>query len=596
MHALTGAGVTMAGQTREERRDAEFAAYMQARQPSLLRTAYLLSGDRHTAEDLVQTALAKLYLSWDKVQSRDSVDGYVRRILVNENNSLWRRGWKRREHATEVVPDVRAPRGPVRRRARRRAVGRRADPPAQGARRGGAALLRGAERGRDRRGARHLRRHREVPVQPRARRPARASPPDPGPPQPRGGRAMNRPDELERLLGQQLHQQVDGMTDAPIGLGDVKGRAGRIRRNRRIAGGVAVAAVLAVAVPTALLVAPGSQQCRRGAPRPTGPTTTMLTLDGLEVGAAPTIEYFDEQGVVLPVQGVVPLDGELPGADRGPRRRRLAGREPEHGRAGRPDRRLRAHDAARNISQSLVTTPDRDKVAFVYAETGAQTLIVARPERLRGRSDLGPPELGSPSRSTSSTTGTVLYSDTDQPGADRDRARPPDGTTGTFGGDFVTAGRDRPRPPGGSPCRRRRTTTAAAASASSTSPRRQPSATVWETCDYRSVAFSPDGRLRAGHRPLPVRQGKPSLSASSTPTPAALVASFVQERRGDQTPSLPPASPGRTDDSVRRGRRRRAGDAAILRLGVDGSIEQAVARRRGRGRRAVLPGRWTGRW
>ena len=47
---------------------------MEARQPSLLRTAYLLTGDRHTAEDLVQTALAKLYLSWDKVQQRDSVD------------------------------------------------------------------------------------------------------------------------------------------------------------------------------------------------------------------------------------------------------------------------------------------------------------------------------------------------------------------------------------------------------------------------------------------------------------------------------------------------------------------------------------------
>jgi RNA polymerase sigma-70 factor (sigma-E family) len=87
-------------------RDAEFSAYMEARQPSLLRTAYLLTGDKHTAEDLVQTALAKLYLSWDKVQKRDSVDGYVRRILVNEHNSLWRRGWKRREHATDVIPDA----------------------------------------------------------------------------------------------------------------------------------------------------------------------------------------------------------------------------------------------------------------------------------------------------------------------------------------------------------------------------------------------------------------------------------------------------------------------------------------------------------
>jgi RNA polymerase sigma-70 factor (sigma-E family) len=86
-------------------RDAEFSEYMAARQASLLRTAYLLTGDRHTAEDLVQTALAKLYLSWDKVHTRDSIDGYVRRILVNENNSLWRRGWKRREHASDVIPD-----------------------------------------------------------------------------------------------------------------------------------------------------------------------------------------------------------------------------------------------------------------------------------------------------------------------------------------------------------------------------------------------------------------------------------------------------------------------------------------------------------
>jgi len=89
-----GTVAAMATASRAER-DAEFEAYMSARQPSLLRTAYLLTGDRHTAEDLVQTALAKLYLSWDKVQQRDSIDGYVRRILVNENNSLWRRAWKR---------------------------------------------------------------------------------------------------------------------------------------------------------------------------------------------------------------------------------------------------------------------------------------------------------------------------------------------------------------------------------------------------------------------------------------------------------------------------------------------------------------------
>jgi RNA polymerase sigma-70 factor (sigma-E family) len=83
----------------------EFSEYMAARQPSLLRTAYLLTGDRHTAEDLVQTALAKLYLSWDRVQNHESVDGYVRRILVNEHNSLWRRPWKRRERVTAELPE-----------------------------------------------------------------------------------------------------------------------------------------------------------------------------------------------------------------------------------------------------------------------------------------------------------------------------------------------------------------------------------------------------------------------------------------------------------------------------------------------------------
>ncbi len=91
--------------SRTQAKDEEFTAYLHARQPSLLRTAYLLTGDRTTAEDVLQTSLAKLYLAWDKVRDRDSVDAYVRRIMVNENNSMWRRGWKKREFATELIPD-----------------------------------------------------------------------------------------------------------------------------------------------------------------------------------------------------------------------------------------------------------------------------------------------------------------------------------------------------------------------------------------------------------------------------------------------------------------------------------------------------------
>ncbi len=85
--------------------DADFAAYMQARQPSLLRTAYLLTGDRPAAEDLVQTAFAQLYLAWDRVRDREALDGYVRRILVNEHRSAWRRAWRRLERSTAAVPE-----------------------------------------------------------------------------------------------------------------------------------------------------------------------------------------------------------------------------------------------------------------------------------------------------------------------------------------------------------------------------------------------------------------------------------------------------------------------------------------------------------
>ncbi|WP_371301167.1 SigE family RNA polymerase sigma factor [Nocardioides sp.] len=65
------------------------------------------TGDKASAEDLLQTSLAKLYLAWDRVQQRDSVDGYLRRIMVNENNSLWRRPFKRREVVTDEIPEGR---------------------------------------------------------------------------------------------------------------------------------------------------------------------------------------------------------------------------------------------------------------------------------------------------------------------------------------------------------------------------------------------------------------------------------------------------------------------------------------------------------
>ena len=68
-----------------------FCDYVAARSPALLRTAYLLTGNRPDAEDLLQTALAKTYLSWGRIRQREALDGYVRRIMVNTRTSWWRR-------------------------------------------------------------------------------------------------------------------------------------------------------------------------------------------------------------------------------------------------------------------------------------------------------------------------------------------------------------------------------------------------------------------------------------------------------------------------------------------------------------------------
>lgn len=86
-------------------RDTDFATYVAARQSAMLRMAYLLTGDTHAAEDLVQTALAKLYLAWGRARTADNLDAYTRRILINEHTSWWRRAWRRHETTVDTVPE-----------------------------------------------------------------------------------------------------------------------------------------------------------------------------------------------------------------------------------------------------------------------------------------------------------------------------------------------------------------------------------------------------------------------------------------------------------------------------------------------------------
>ena len=84
---------------------ADFGNYVAARSPALLRTAYLLTGNRLDAEDLLQTALARTYLSWGRIREREALDGYVRRVMVNTRTSWWRRR-KVDERPVERLPEV----------------------------------------------------------------------------------------------------------------------------------------------------------------------------------------------------------------------------------------------------------------------------------------------------------------------------------------------------------------------------------------------------------------------------------------------------------------------------------------------------------
>lgn len=85
--------------------EAEFTAYVRERRASLYATAYHLTGDRHEAEDLLQSALLSTYRAWDRITDKAAVGGYLRRTMTNLHISAWRRR-KLNEYPTEDLPEA----------------------------------------------------------------------------------------------------------------------------------------------------------------------------------------------------------------------------------------------------------------------------------------------------------------------------------------------------------------------------------------------------------------------------------------------------------------------------------------------------------
>lgn len=76
-------------------RDAAFSDFVAARRTHLRRIAYALCGDWHRADDLVQTALVKLYVAWPRIVRDGREEAYVRTIIVRADIDEHRRPWRR---------------------------------------------------------------------------------------------------------------------------------------------------------------------------------------------------------------------------------------------------------------------------------------------------------------------------------------------------------------------------------------------------------------------------------------------------------------------------------------------------------------------
>ena len=87
--------------------DAAFSDFVAARQTHLRRIAYALCGDWHRADDLLPTALSKLYVAWPRIRHEGNEEASCRQIMVRANIDESRRPW-RRERPSEHLPEVAA--------------------------------------------------------------------------------------------------------------------------------------------------------------------------------------------------------------------------------------------------------------------------------------------------------------------------------------------------------------------------------------------------------------------------------------------------------------------------------------------------------
>lgn len=389
---------------------------------------------------------------------------------------------------------------------------------------------------------------------------------------------MTSHDDLERVLGQQLNRQASGVHGTPLGLDDVKGRAGRIQRSRRLAAGIGVAAALAVIVPVSITAGgalQGKGEVDPAVPNPTPVEVarTTLTLDGLPRGEAPRVEYFTSDGVVLPGQGL----RELPDSYEA-----LVPNTGDGGWFGWEGSSLDVRYLSESFetqgesatNERFISSPDRSMVAWGAPGPGAQTLVL---------------------RSTTDPADTLVWDFPDDPVVDPvdfagdrtlvyqtmragrvdriglaiDGADGP--TTVPFSGDFVKA--VSAEPTHGLVAVQTQVKEDASGCFGVLDSREDLTTPIWETCQHSLGAFSPGGRYLLASSPQLSGLGPTELDVLDART-GHLVASFKPE--GDTQVTLLGVVWESTGTALAVALAR--DEATIVRLGVDGTLEETVDR------------------
>lgn len=94
------------GASNVSRVDDEYTVRVRELLPRLHRTAYLLCADWHRADDLVQSTITRLYVKWRRARTANSLDAYVRAMLVRQFLGEQRTGWRSRVRVTDTVPET----------------------------------------------------------------------------------------------------------------------------------------------------------------------------------------------------------------------------------------------------------------------------------------------------------------------------------------------------------------------------------------------------------------------------------------------------------------------------------------------------------